>query len=212
MNPFRKISRAATVPVKDGHRDLEAAQGIEDQSPLSHVQSEPLPRVSNINGDNDAEKESRPHGPLGQASRPNSEKTVEESELAHRASEEDKPRRRAGAKFWRRNENDAADDQDNEEDRPKKRPWYKGKLLAHKEPFTVRNQLSRTIFGSWVNILLLAAPAGIALNYAKVDGKAIFVVNFIAIVPLAGMLGFATEEIALHVGESLGGLLNATFG
>jgi Ca2+:H+ antiporter len=96
-------------------------------------------------------------------------------------------------------------------DVPKKRPWYKGKVLKHK-PYTLQNQLHATIFNSWVNILLLAAPVGIALNYAKVDGKIIFVVNFIAIVPLAGMLSFATEEIALHVGESLGGLLNASFG
>jgi Ca2+:H+ antiporter len=98
-----------------------------------------------------------------------------------------------------------------DEDKPKKRPWYKGKILKHK-PYTLRNQLQATIFNSWINILLLAAPVGIALNYAHVNGKIIFCVNFIAIIPLAGMLSFATEEIALHVGESLGGLLNASFG
>lgn len=32
------------------------------------------------------------------------------------------------------------------------------------------------------------------------------------IVPLAGLLAFATEELALRVGQTLGGLLNATFG
>lgn len=37
-------------------------------------------------------------------------------------------------------------------------------------------------------------------------------VNFIAIIPLAGTLSYATEEIALRTGEVLGGLLNATFG
>lgn len=37
-------------------------------------------------------------------------------------------------------------------------------------------------------------------------------VNFIAIIPLAGMLSYATEEIALRTGEVLGGLLNASFG
>ncbi|KPV76345.1 uncharacterized protein RHOBADRAFT_25405 [Rhodotorula graminis WP1] len=36
--------------------------------------------------------------------------------------------------------------------------------------------------------------------------------SFIAIVPLAALLGFATEDIALRVGETIGGLLNATFG
>jgi Ca2+:H+ antiporter len=91
------------------------------------------------------------------------------------------------------------------------RPWYKGKALKHK-PFTLKNQLQATIFNSWVNILLLAAPIGIALNYTGVNKKAVFIVNFIAIIPLAGMLSFATEEIALWIGESLGGLLNASFG
>lgn len=87
------------------------------------------------------------------------------------------------------------------------------KHITPKEPFTVRNQLQRVFLGNWINILLLAAPAGIAINYVKsVSRVAVFVVNFIAIVPLAAMLGFATEEIALRTGETLGGLLNATFG
>lgn len=94
---------------------------------------------------------------------------------------------------------------------PKKEPWYKGKTLKHK-PFTLKNQLQATLFNSWINILLLAVPAGIICNYVGVDGTIVFIVNFIAIVPLAGLLSFATEEIALHVGESLGGLLNASFG
>jgi Ca2+:H+ antiporter len=63
-----------------------------------------------------------------------------------------------------------------------------------------------------VNWLLIMAPIGIGLNYAKVNPLAIFIVNFVAIVPLAGILSFATEEIALRVGEVLGGLLNASFG
>jgi len=40
----------------------------------------------------------------------------------------------------------------------------------------------------------------------------VFVVNFLAIIPLAAILSFSTEELALRVGETLGGLLNATFG
>ncbi|KAL7806352.1 Ca2+ transporter [Trichoderma gracile] len=98
-------------------------------------------------------------------------------------------------------------------DKPEKK---KSGLIRHvqpKEPFTVANQLQRTLLNSWINVLLIAAPVGIALNYIKsVDRIAVFVVNFIAIVPLAALLSFATEEIALRTGETLGGLLNATFG
>lgn len=96
-----------------------------------------------------------------------------------------------------------------------KKPKENG-LFRHvypKEPFTVANQIQRTLLNSWINVLLVAAPVGIALNYVhSVNRIAVFVVNFIAIVPLAAMLSFATEEIALRTGETLGGLLNATFG
>jgi Ca2+/H+ antiporter len=82
-----------------------------------------------------------------------------------------------------------------------------------KTPFTIANQLQRTLLNSWINILLIAAPVGIAIaNVHSIDRIAVFVVNFVAIVPLAAMLSFATEEIALRTGETLGGLLNATFG
>ena len=80
------------------------------------------------------------------------------------------------------------------------------------QKFTLGSQLKATIFNSWINLLLIAAPVGIALNYAKVPPIVVFVVNFIAIIPLAAMLSYATEEIALRTGETLGGLLNATFG
>jgi Ca2+:H+ antiporter len=55
-------------------------------------------------------------------------------------------------------------------------------------------------------------PIGIALEYAHVNKVAVFVVNFVAIIPLAAILSFATEELALYIGEVLGGLLNASFG
>jgi Ca2+:H+ antiporter len=138
-----------------------------------------------------------------------SEETAVERESTRVPSEETKARRRFLSRF--KGGRSESHDSEYTEKPKKKRAWYKGKILKHK-PFTVRNQLGATIFNSWINILLLCAPIGIALNYAGVDKKAVFVVNFIAIIPLAGMLSFATEEIALHVGESLGGLLNASFG
>lgn len=81
-----------------------------------------------------------------------------------------------------------------------------------KPRFTVGSQLRATILNSWINLLLVCVPAGIAINYTSVSRTAVFVVNFIGIIPLAAMLSYATEEIALRTGETLGGLLNATFG
>ncbi|WRT63738.1 calcium/proton exchanger [Kwoniella shivajii] len=55
-------------------------------------------------------------------------------------------------------------------------------------------------------------PISWALHFTHQDPIAIFVTSLIAIVPLAGALGFATEELAHRVGEAWGGLLNASFG
>ncbi|KAF7717737.1 Uncharacterized protein PECH_007686 [Penicillium ucsense] len=78
--------------------------------------------------------------------------------------------------------------------------------------FTFASQIRATILNSWINVLILAAPVGIALFAVGVNPIAVFVVNFIAIIPLAAMLSYATEEIAMRTGETIGGLLNASFG
>lgn len=81
-----------------------------------------------------------------------------------------------------------------------------------KPKITVGAQIKATLLGSWVNVLLVCVPIGFALRYAHSNGYAVFIVNFVAIVPLAAMLSFATEELAMYTGETLGGLLNASFG
>lgn len=79
----------------------------------------------------------------------------------------------------------------------------------------VRHVYSKTkviLLSNYVNILLVFVPLGIIAGAMKWNSTAIFVMNFLAIIPLAALLSFATEELALMVGETLGGLLNATFG
>ena len=63
-----------------------------------------------------------------------------------------------------------------------------------------------------LNILLIAMPITLYANYAIHNPVITFIASMIAIMPLAFLMGQATEEIALRTGESLGGLLNATFG
>jgi len=198
-NPFRKTMRSSSWPTK-GQDDVESAQHVNDE-PLSAsaTESDMRPRDLDRNMPNDTLKEEG----SSRRSDPDSENTIQ-AIPSRQPSQEEKARRRFISRFKK-------DKSETEEEGEKKRPWYKGKVLEH-EPFTVRNQIHATLFNSWINILLLAAPIGIALNYAGVSKIVVFVVNFLAIIPLAAMLSFATEEIALHVGESLGGLLNATFG
>lgn len=86
------------------------------------------------------------------------------------------------------------------------------KRRALKKKIPLGAQIRAVLFGSWINVLLVFVPVGFAVNYAHIQPVPIFVINFIAIIPLAAMLSYATEELAIRVGETLGGLLNATFG
>ena len=49
------------------------------------------------------------------------------------------------------------------------------------------------------------------INYVGIDSKVVFVVNFIVIILLAGLLSFVTEEIVLYVRGSLREFLNTSF-
>lgn len=69
-----------------------------------------------------------------------------------------------------------------------------------------------TLLSNYVNILLIFVPLGIIAGAMHWSPTAVFILNFFAIIPLAAVLSFATEEISMNLGETLGGLLNATFG
>jgi Ca2+:H+ antiporter len=60
--------------------------------------------------------------------------------------------------------------------------------------------------------LLALVPVSIALEIAHGPELAIFLTSAVAILPLAGLIGRATEQLALHTGPRIGGLVNATFG
>jgi Ca2+:H+ antiporter len=62
--------------------------------------------------------------------------------------------------------------------------------------------------------LLIFVPIAIAMRFipAFENPTALFVVSCLAIIPLAGWMGNATEHLAEHLGQGIGGLLNATFG
>ncbi|EFX02818.1 calcium ion transporter [Grosmannia clavigera kw1407] len=76
----------------------------------------------------------------------------------------------------------------------------------------VLNITKAALYSSPVNVLLVFVPLGIAAGILEWSAAAVFTLNFFAIVPLAAVLSFATEEMSARMGEALGGLLNATFG
>ena len=63
----------------------------------------------------------------------------------------------------------------------------------------------------WASLAL--APATIALNFlASLDHTLMFVLAGLALIPLAWVIGEATEQAAEHTGPGVGGFLNASFG
>ena len=60
--------------------------------------------------------------------------------------------------------------------------------------------------------LLVFVPIGLILAWLKANPTLVFIVSALAVVPLAGMMGDATEVLARYLGSSVGGLLNATLG
>lgn len=63
-----------------------------------------------------------------------------------------------------------------------------------------------------LSAVLSFVPLSIILGFLQVPIALLFVVSGIAILPLAYLMGLATEELGKHVGPGLGGLLNASFG
>ncbi|GAA5820063.1 hypothetical protein JCM3770_002123 [Rhodotorula araucariae] len=80
-----------------------------------------------------------------------------------------------------------------------------------REP-TAMESLRAIVTASWLNVLLVFIPVGWALHFTHQDDTIVFVFTFLAIIPLAKLLGYGTEELALRVGQTLGGLMNATLG
>ncbi|KAH9972174.1 hypothetical protein BGW80DRAFT_1316937 [Lactifluus volemus] len=91
-----------------------------------------------------------------------------------------------------------------EEPRVPRGPWWKRTICdlreRHKRPSHFRA----------LNVLLVFIPLSWIFHFIKLNNTLVFVFSFLAIVPLAKLLAFATEELSLRMGQTLAGLLNAT--
>ncbi|KAI1479127.1 calcium/proton exchanger [Daldinia eschscholtzii] len=75
------------------------------------------------------------------------------------------------------------------------------------------HELKKVILHSWINLFLVFVPVGIAIaNIPNKNSGATFGINAVAIIPLAGLLSHATESVARKMGDTVGALLNVTFG
>lgn len=91
-------------------------------------------------------------------------------------------------------------------------PFYKDERLWVRWPSSFGYVTWQTLKSNPVNVLLLFVPLGIVFGAIGFKPTVVFILNFLAIIPLASLLSFATEELSAKLGQTLGGLLNATFG
>lgn len=64
----------------------------------------------------------------------------------------------------------------------------------------------------WLNLLLLAAPVSLWLDWQFGASVWVFLTAALSLIPAAGLIGTATEHLARRSGPTLGGFLNASFG
>jgi hypothetical protein len=86
--------------------------------------------------------------------------------------------------------------------------WHK----ATTKGFLWLQHVKSLVFCSRINVLLAFVPAGIAVGFAKVDPIVVFILNALAIIPLAVVISTSTEKIAHRLGDTLGALFNVTVG
>lgn len=60
--------------------------------------------------------------------------------------------------------------------------------------------------------LLALIPIALVLEQRHAPGVWVFIISAAAIVPLAGFMGLATEQLSTRLGSTVGGLLSSTFG
>jgi Ca2+:H+ antiporter len=102
-------------------------------------------------------------------------------------------------------------------------------LTRHLQPYTsfpnytpdnttnphTRSALSPTaifVVEHWSFLMLVFVPVGIAAPYLGCNDFGVFVLNCLAIIPLADVLCRATDKVASFLGETTGALVNVTMG
>lgn len=68
-------------------------------------------------------------------------------------------------------------------------------IAAAHPPLTIASSLKHIVFFSYLNILCVFIPLGFIAYFLKWGNVPVFVINFLAIIPLSKLLGMATEQV-----------------
>ena len=63
--------------------------------------------------------------------------------------------------------------------------------------------MKRPMLASWLDALLIFVPVTVVLAFVQRDHLVVFFSAALAIIPLAGLLGRATEHLTAHVGAGV---------
>lgn len=88
-------------------------------------------------------------------------------------------------------------------------------LLNHRKkpkPLSFIEGSKALLFSSKLNLLLVFLPIALGAGVTGAGDGPVFALSCLALLPLAYLLGEATEKVAFHTNETVGGLLNASFG
>ncbi|KAH7908296.1 Sodium/calcium exchanger protein-domain-containing protein [Hygrophoropsis aurantiaca] len=88
---------------------------------------------------------------------------------------------------------------------------HAAKTMSKHEPSWVES-FHYILFDSWFNLTLVFVPLTFLSHTLEWDITFRFLFSFMAIVPLAKLLGEATDQLSMKVGQTISGLLNASFG
>ncbi|KAI8896719.1 Sodium/calcium exchanger protein-domain-containing protein [Globomyces pollinis-pini] len=81
------------------------------------------------------------------------------------------------------------------------------------EPTFSQSMKSLIYTNKWFNlILLIFLPLGLLSSVLRWSETSVFILNFIAIICLAKMLDLTTDQLSKRLGQTLGSLINASFG
>lgn len=81
-----------------------------------------------------------------------------------------------------------------------------------KKQTTKKKTIKDILIEHGLDVLLVFIPLAVILHYTHAPALWTFLASGLAIIPLAGWMGKATESLAERLGAGIGGLLNATFG
>ena len=89
-----------------------------------------------------------------------------------------------------------------EADRPAQTPFR----------FHLSRAIRRMFFSGYSNVLLVFVPIGIAAGSFGWSAQAVFILNFLAIIPLAPLITFSIDELSPSAGHIFGELIKPTSG